>query len=646
VLDEPVISDRQWDALYDELARMERETGVVFADSPTRRVGGAPLNGFVQHAHLNRLYSMDKAQSIDALRQWAARAEKMREAAIEDGQALAPLAFIVEYKFDGLTINLTYEGGRLVQAATRGNGVVGEGILAQAMTIRSIPLAIPFDGTIEVHGEGYMRLSTFEKYNAAAKEPLKNPRNGAAGALRNLDPAVTASRKLDAFFYDVGYVRDRTFSSHGEKIDFLRAMRFPVSEFVARAASIDAAIELVKDVEERRAGLDFLIDGVVIKIDDQATEDALGFTEKFPRWAVAYKFEAEEAVSAVRSVTWTPGRTGKLTPLAHLDPVDIAGVTVRRATLNNYGDILRKRVRLNAQVWIRRSNDVIPEIMGRVEEYAPDEREIEKPDRCPCCGTALVEIGAHLFCPNAQGCSPQIVSRIAHFASREALDIDAFSDKTALQLIDALGIHEPADLYALAREQLVALERFGEKKADNLLSAIEKSKTPPLDAFIYAIGIPGIGRKTARDLADAFGSMDALSGATEEQLLAIPEIGGTLANNITEYFISPEARASLNRLLAVVTPIWDAKKNEGGPLLGKTLVVTGTLEGFSRAEAERAIADAGGKAASSVSKKTDYLVAGDAAGSKLQKAEALGVPVLDEQAFLRLLGGESDEKYQ
>lgn len=638
VLDEPVISDGEWDALYDELLSMESETGATLPDSPTRRVGGEPLPGFEQHRHLSRLYSMDKAQSIEALSQWAARAEKLRTGAAAEGLELPPLSYVVEYKFDGLTINLTYEGGALKQAATRGNGVVGEGILKQVMTIRSIPLSIPFQGRVEIHGEGYMRLSRLKQYNRTAAEPLKNPRNGAAGALRNLDPAVTASRKLDAFFYDIGYIEGRAFDSHYEKLEFLREIHLPVSDYATRAGSMDEVIKLVKEVEEHRAELDFLIDGVVIKIDDRATQDALGFTDKFPRWAVAYKFEAEEAVSTLLSVTWTPGRTGKLTPLAHLEPVELAGATIRRATLNNYGDILRKRVKIGAKVWLRRSNDVIPEIMGRVEEYGEGEREIEKPAACPACGSLLEERGAHLFCPNAYGCLPQITSRIAHFASREAMDIDAFSDKTAFQLLGALGITEPSDLYMLTREQLVALDRFGDKKADNLLNAIEKSRKPKLDAFIYAIGIPGIGRKTSRDLAETFGSLDALRNASGEQLVGIPEIGETLKVNILEYFQDGQSLSSLERLLkAGVAPEWDAKVRERGALSGKTLVVTGTLETMSRSEAENAIREAGGVATSSVSKKTDYLVAGSAAGSKLQKAQTLGIPVLNEEEFLLLV---------
>ena len=517
-LDAPTISDAEWDRLYDELVRLENETGERLPDSPTRRVGGEVLAGFEPHTHIARLWSMGKAQSVEALEEWARRAAKLREDAIAAGAGpLSPITYVVEHKFDGLTVNLTYEGGRLVGAATRGNGIVGEEILPQVMTIRSIPLSIPFMGRMEVHGEGFMRISVLEKYNETAKEPLKNPRNAAAGALRNLDPNVTASRRLDACFYDVGFIEGRApFKSQHEMLDFLRENRFPTSTCEIDAASLKEAVAAVRHIEQTRGALDYDIDGAVIKIDDYATRDALGYTDKFPRWAVAYKFEAEEMTTTLEAVDWQIGRTGKLTPVAKVAPVELAGATVRQATLNNWQDIQRKRVRLGAKVWIRRSNEVIPEIMGRVDEFSADERDIEKPGVCPSCGAALVERGAHLFCPNRDGCVPQIVMRLSHFASRDAMDIDTFSEKTARQLVEAGLVQEADQLYPLQRDRLCALERFGEKKADNLLAALEKSKRCRLNSFIYAIGIPNIGTKTARDLAERFGSVDALRGASRE----------------------------------------------------------------------------------------------------------------------------------
>ena len=636
-LDAPSISDKEWDQMYDELVALERETGERLPDSPTRRVGGEILKAFEPHTHLSRLWSMGKAQSIAALEEWAQRAEKQREAANAE---LPPITYVVEHKFDGLTINLTYENGELIGAATRGNGITGEEILPQVRTIRSVPLKIPFTGRMEVHGEGYMRLSVLEKYNRTASEMLKNPRNAAAGALRNLDPAVTAARRLDACFYDIGYIEGKAFKTQKEMMDFLRENRFPVSDCEIECPNLQRAIEAVHAIEQSRGDLDYMIDGAVIKICDFATRDALGYTDKFPRWAIAYKFEAEEVTTLLEDVTWQIGRTGKLTPLAHVSPVELAGATVRKATLNNYTDILRKRVKIGARVWIRRSNEVIPEIMGRVDEFEPGEREIEKPTVCPECGANLIERGAHLFCPNRDGCKKQIVMRLSHFAGREAMDIETFSEKTAEQLVNLNLIQEADQLYALEKEQLAGLDRFGEKKAENLIRAIEKSKTPKLSAFIYAIGIPNVGVKTARDLADRFGTIDALRAADAETLTGMDDVGEIVAESIRAFFADPASARLVDALLAAgVQPQSPEKIASGGAFEGLTVVVTGTLEHFSRAEAEEAIRRNGGKAAGSVSKKTSLVVYGEAAGSKLEKARALGVETIDEEEFQRRLNG-------
>ena len=638
-LDDPTISDAEYDKLYDELVRLEAETGERLPDSPTRRVGGEVLPAFEPHTHLARLWSMGKAQSIEALEDWARRAEKLRSDAVEAGTPLPPIRYVVEHKFDGLTVNLTYDGGKLVGAATRGNGVTGEAILPQVTTIRSIPLSIPFTGRMEVHGEGFMRISVLEKYNRTAEVPLKNPRNAAAGALRNLDPNVTASRKLDACFYDVGYIEGRAFRTQHEMLSFLRENRFPVSSCEIDADSLDAAIAAVREIEESRGALDYMIDGAVIKIDDYATREALGYTDKFPRWAVAYKFEAEETTTLLEAVDWQIGRTGKLTPVAKVAPVELAGATVRQATLNNWQDIQRKRVKIGARVWIRRSNEVIPEIMGRVDEFSTDERDVEKPAVCPSCGAQLEERGAHLFCPNRDGCTPQIVMRLSHFASRDAMDIDTFSEKTARQLVDAGLVQEADQLYTLDKERLCALDRFGEKKAENLLAAIEKSKACRLNSFIYAIGIPNVGVKTARDLAERFGSVDALRAATREELTAMDDVGEIVADSIVSFFEDPANRRLVDALIAAgVQPAWEKRDTSTGAFAGMTVVVTGTLSSMSRAEAEEAIRMAGGKAAGSVSKKTSLVVAGESAGSKLTKAQSLGVPVIDEAAFLERIG--------
>ena len=632
VLGEPVISDMEWDRLYDELVLLEQESGVTLPDSPTHRVGGEILKGFEPHTHITRLWSMDKVQSIAALEEWIDRTEKLT------GQTELP--YFVEYKFDGLTLNLTYEGGQLTQAATRGNGVTGEAILPQARTIHAVPLTIPYQGLLEVQGECIMRLSTLEKYNQTAKEPLKNARNAAAGALRNLDPAVTAARRLDAFFYQVGTIENPPYHSQPEMLDFLRSNGFQVSPYLGRPHNRQEIEDCIRKIERQRPELDFLIDGVVVKVGDFALREQMGFTDKFPRWAVAYKFEAEESTTVLRRVTWELGRTGKLTPLAHLEPVDFYGVTVRRATLNNWGDIQRKRVAIGSRVWIRRSNDVIPEIMGRVEdaETEVEEKPIEKPTHCPACGSPLVERGAHLFCMNRTSCRPQAVARLSHFASRDAMDIEGLSEKTAGQLYDQMNVRDPADLYHLTKEDVLALDGFKEKKASNLLSALEKSKACSLDAFLFAIGIPNIGRKTARDLAAAFGTLEKVASASAEALTALPDVGEIVAQSVTEFFSFEENRTMIDRLLKVgVTPQEAAGKAEG-VFSGLTVVVTGTLPTLSRKEAEELIRSCGGVASASVSKKTAFVVAGEAAGSKLTRAQSLGVEVIDEAELKRRAG--------
>lgn len=638
---ESIMSDAAWDEGYDELLALEKETGVTLPDSPSTRVGAEPLKAFQQHRHLTRLWSMDKVQGKEGLQNWVNRCEKLH-AQLSDGnfRPFPPLSYAIEYKLDGLTINLTYEGGHLTQAATRGNGEVGESILPQVKTILSVPLSISYQGLLEVQGECVMRLSALEAYNRTAAEPLKNARNGAAGALRNLDPAVTAQRKLDAFFYQVGTCENPPFSDHPGMIAFLRENGFPVSPFLDAAKDLDAMSALVDAIEAKRETLDFLIDGAVVKVSDFRTRQAMGYTDKFPRWAVAYKFDPEEDTATLLNVTWELGRTGKLTPLAHLTPTDIGGVTVQRATLNNYGDIRRKKVAIGCKVWIRRSNDVIPEIMGRLGEPDEKERSIEPPAVCPACGQPLTERGAHLFCLNRATCKPQAVARLAHFAGRNAMDIDTFSEKTAELLYDKLDLRDCAALYHLKPEELLPLEGFQQKRAENLLAAIEKSRHCALDAFLFALGIPNVGRKTARDLAARFGALDAVQQATMEELTAIPEIGDIVAASIVEFFSFAENQAMVDRLLAAgVAPEWQ-QTAKSSILAGKTAVVTGTLQTLSREDAEALITAHGGHSASSVSKKTSFVLAGEKAGSKLQKAVSLGVPVLNESEFLAMVSGD------
>ena len=623
-LDDPVVSDAEYDALYDELARLENETGYVRADSPTQRIGGEILSGFEKIRHLAPLYSLDKVRTEEELAAWEERARKFSD---ED------FLYILEYKFDGLTINLRYDGGVLQSAATRGDGEVGEVITAQVKTIKSVPLSIPFKGLLEVQGEGLMRLSALRAYNKTAAEPLKNARNAAAGALRNLDPGVTAARRLSLICYSVGYMDGEPFETHRQMLRFLRENRFPVSDEIREADSLDAVMRYVAEAERKRETLDYLIDGVVIKIDSFAAREKLGFTQKFPRWAVAFKFAADEKTTMLDAVVWQVGRTGKLTPNAILEPVDIGGVSVRRATLNNFADIQRKGLKTRCRVFIRRSGDVIPEITG-VAEYTPESQEILVPSVCPACGYPLTQKGAHLFCENMLYCRPQLTRAIAHFASRDAMDIATLSDKTAEALYDHLGISDISDLYYLDYDKVKELPGFGEKKADNLKAAVGQSKTRPLASFVYAIGIPGVGAKTARDLAEKYKSMNALMEADPESLVAVEGIGEILVQNITGFFKDKRARAIIDRMFAAgVKPLVRQPIRRETAFLGSKFVLTGTLEHHTRKEASDIIEALGGEVVSSVSKNTDYVLAGENPGSKLEKARALGVTVIDEKTF-------------
>ncbi len=639
VMDAPAVSDAEYDALFDELLALEKHAGEVLWDSPTRRVGGEPLAKFRAHKHLARLWSLDKVRTKAELADWAARAEKLAaQYAAEHSQELPPLRYALEYKFDGLTVNLTYDGGRLIGAATRGNGVEGEAILPQIETIRSIPLSIPFTGKMEVQGEGIMRLSVLEALNAASDEPLKNARNAAAGALRNLDPRVTAKRSLDCFCYNIGYIEGKSFDTHEQTIDFLRDNGLPVSPYAKVYDDIDAVCTAIDAAEQTRGTLDFLIDGMVIKICSLKTRAALGATDRFPRWAVAYKFAAEETTTRVLEVTWEVGRTGKLTPRATLEPVELAGATISHATLNNFDDIQRKRVGIGSRVFLRRSNDVIPEILGAVEGDSP-ERPVEKPVRCPACGAHVEHRGVHLFCTNALSCPPQIAGALAHYASREAMDIEGFSEKTAALLVEAVRLKSIPDLYEIAAAELMALEGFKEKKTGNLLLAIERSKDCTLGAFLFAIGIPNIGAKTARDLARAFGTLEAVRHASIDALTAIPDVGDVVAQSILDYFGDPSIAAQIDRLLAYgVAPRPEQASAAASPIAGKTIVVTGSMERMTRPEIEALIERLGARASSAVSKKTDLVLAGPGAGSKRAKAEELNIPVVDESEFFAMIG--------
>lgn len=638
-LDSPKVSDKEYDKIYDELVQLELETGMVYDYSPTQRIGGNPLEKFEKHTHIARLYSLDKAQNFQELKNWDTRARRLvSEYNQEADEKLPALRYGLEYKFDGLTLNLTYRDGFLVQAATRGNGVIGEGILEQVKTIRNIPLRIDFKNTIEIHGEGLMPISSFEEYNKTALEPLKNPRNAAAGALRNLNPKMTKQRNLIGLFYNVGYIEGKEFVNHTEMLGFLKENRLPVFHYYKVFDTIEDLIQEIEAVEEERHTLDVLTDGMVIKIDDMRTRQVLGFTNKFPRWAIAYKFEAEEVSTKLRDVQWNVGRTAKVTPIALLDPVDIGGATVRRATLNNYDDILRKKVRINSRVLVRRSNDVIPEIMGTIDT---DEEtfEIEKPTNCPYCNSELVQNGVHIFCLNSLSCKPQLVSRMVHFASRDAMNIEGLSEKTVEKLMDEMDIKDLPQIYDLTLDDLLKLEGFKEKRSNNLLNAIENSKDVSLGSLIYALGIPNVGLKTANDLANYFKSLDRLKHAKHEELLAAGEIGDIIAKNVLDFFHDERILQSIDALMDKgVKPFYADMDIEQSIFTEKTVVITGTIEGLSRKDIKTKVEEQGGKVTGSVSKNTDFVIVGESPGSKYDKARELGIRIIEEDELKDILG--------
>ena len=622
--DAPVVSDAEYDALYDELRRLEESEGYSLKNSPTHRVGGAPQKKFEQTKHLLRLYSLDKCQSIEEFYDWCARTEK----------TFSPLPELTaEYKFDGLTLNLLYDEGKLVQATTRGDGVTGEIVTAQVRTISKLPKEIKYKGRIEIQGEGIMRLSAFDNYNLTAQEPLKNARNGVAGAIRNLNPAVTAERNLSFFAYNIGY-SDKTFATQKDIREFLIEQGFETEGDFSVVNSKEEIEDYINRAEKARGGLDYLIDGLVFKVDNLSFRDELGYTEKFPKWAIAYKFKADERTTTLEDVVWQVSRSAKLNPLAILDPVDIGGVTVKRATLNNYGDILRKNVKIGDRVFIRRSNDVIPEIMGVAETYEHS-KTIEKPTVCPACGAPVQEVGAFLYC-TGEHCAPQVISMLDHFASKDAMDIEGFSEKTAEQFYNEIELRSVVDLMNLKAEDMFGLEGFGDKKISNLLASIDKSKHTTADRFLYALGIDGIGKKTAKDLIKRFRTLKSLQDATFEELSQVDGIGGILANNIVEYFADESNKKIISDLIQSGVVIEEIQEVDG-VFKGLKFVLTGSLPTLKRGEATAIIEQNGGEVASSVSKAVNIVLAGEDAGSKLEKAKKLGIKIISENEFKAML---------
>ena len=584
------------------------------------------MKGFERHTHIARLYSLDKSVSYDELDAFFTRV----------GKAVENPEYTVEYKFDGLTMCLTYENGRFVRATTRGNGVVGEDVTAQCLTIKSFPLTIDYKGVAEIQGEAVIRLSVLEKYNQTAKEQLKNARNAVAGAIRNLDPKITAERKCEILFYNVNFLSDGFLETQEEHFGFLKKNGFKVYPFLRVCKSVEEVRSAIEEIELERKNIDVLTDGAVIKLNDCTAREALGYTDKFPRFAIAYKFEAEERETVVNEIKWQVGRTGKLTPLALVEPVDLGGATVRKATLNNFGDLTKKDVKVGSRVLIRRSNEVIPEILGAVA-HAEGSVPVSKPEKCPFCDSKVVENGANLFCPN-RFCRPRIIGKVEHFAQKDAMDIEGLSEMTAGQMYDNLDLRNCSRLYALNSEDLEKLDGFKDKKIKNLLTAIEKSKSVSLDRFIFALGIDGVGKVAAKDLAKYFKSLENLAKADREELLSLENIGEVTAEAIVNWFKDEDnAKEVKNLLNSGITPKVKENKSVSGVFSGEFVVLTGTLSTLKRSEAQKLIEERGGECQSSVTAKTTLVIAGESAGSKLDKAKKLNVKIIGEEEFKNML---------
>lgn len=641
VLDEPLVSDAIYDQYMRELMELEEQhPSLILPDSPTQRVGGKPLDGFQKVRHRTPMLSLSNAFSEQNLREFDRRIKELVD---------SDYRYVCELKIDGLAVSLLYEDGKLVRGATRGDGTTGEDITANIRTIRAVPLRLKESVTLEVRGEAYMPKASFQALNGLRQEQelelFANPRNAAAGSLRQLDPKIAASRQLSVFIYGLGNPEELGIQSHSEALDYLNKLGFSMNRETKVCETIEDVQAFIEEWTAKRNDLPYEIDGIVIKVDRYDQQEELGFTAKSPRFATAYKFPAEEVVTELLDIEWTVGRTGVVTPTAILQAVQVAGTTVRRASLHNVDLIQQKDVRIGDRVIVRKAGDIIPEVVAVLENERKESAvPYEMPTNCPVCDSELVRIEEEvaLRCVNP-ACPAQITEGIRHFASRNAMNIDGLGEKVVEQLFQNQLIHDVADLYSLTVEQLIELERMGTKSAENLVRAIAVTKENSLEKVLFGLGIRHIGEKAARLLAEEFGDIDQLMLATREQLTAVHEIGDKMADSLVTYFEQPESQQLVTKLkdaglvLQYLGRRIDKEALADNPLFGKTVVLTGKLEQMGRNEAKEKLLEKGAKVAGSVSKKTDLVIAGEDAGSKLEKATELGIEVWTEQQMMDAL---------
>ena len=646
VLDNPEITDAQFDKLMNDLKALESaHPELITPDSPTQRVGGKPREGFVKARHSSPMLSLDNTYNVEDLRNWERRVHEL--------SGRKDIEYVCELKLDGMSLALHYENGHLVRGITRGDGTIGEDVTLNVRTVRSIPLSIPRDklkaagipADFEVRGEMLMPIAAFKKMNEEREQQglsvFANPRNATAGTVRQLEPSITAERRLDYFAYMLLKDGRTYFDRHWKTLNTLDAAGFKVNRTRKLAKTFDEAWDFIEHEEIRREKLPYEIDGIVIKVDSTALQDELGYTGKAPRWAIAYKYAARAGITKIDDIRVQVGRTGKLTPVAVLQPVPIGGTTVSRATLHNMDEIERLGVKIGDWVEVERGGDVIPKVTRVVEDknHPRGHKLFEMPTKCPECGTHVVRTEGEVDyrCVNAN-CPAKLRETILHFASRGVMNIEGMGDALVNQLTDRGLVRNVADIYKLTKSDLLSLERMGDKSAQNVLDEIDNSRKLPLERVIYGLGIRFVGERTAQFLAEHFGSMDALMEATEEELQQVNEVGPRIAQSIAEFFAEAKNRDLVKKLREAGLRFSGKKKERGTKLAGKTFVLTGTLERYSRDQAKKMLEDAGGRVSGSVSKKTDYVIAGSDAGSKLDKAKELGIPVIGEKEMDELLG--------